>query len=44
MDAVPGEPETMITGALTGVVVIRSLTKTWGLAGLRAGYAVGDPR
>ena len=43
MDAVPGEPETMITRTMTGVVVLRSLTKTWGLAGLRAGYAVGDP-
>lgn len=44
MDAVPGEPESMITdGSMDGVVVLRSLTKTWGLAGLRAGYAVGDP-
>ncbi|HET8969906.1 MAG TPA: cobyrinate a,c-diamide synthase [Candidatus Nanopelagicales bacterium] len=43
MDAVPGEPESLITGELAGVVVLRSLTKTWGLAGLRAGYAVGDP-
>ena len=43
MDAVPGEPETMIGGEMTGLVVLRSLTKTWGLAGLRAGYAVGDP-
>jgi cobyrinic acid a,c-diamide synthase len=43
MDAVPGEPETMIAGAMSGLVVLRSLTKTWGLAGLRAGYAVGDP-
>ena len=43
MDAVPGEPETMITNQMPGLVVLRSLTKTWGLAGLRAGYAVGDP-
>ena len=43
LDAVPGEPGTMITGAMPGLVVLRSLTKTWGLAGLRAGYAVGDP-
>ena len=43
MDAVPGEPETLIGAEMTGLVVLRSLTKTWGLAGLRAGYAVGDP-
>ena len=43
MDAVPGEPESLTTERLPGVVVIRSLTKTWGLAGLRAGYVVGDP-
>jgi cobyrinic acid a,c-diamide synthase len=43
MDAVPGEPDTMISPALPGLVVVRSLTKTWGLAGLRAGYAIGDP-
>jgi cobyrinic acid a,c-diamide synthase len=43
MDAVPGEIETMIGDDLTGVVVLRSLTKTWGLAGLRAGYVIGDP-
>ena len=44
MDAVPGETESLITGgSMDGVLVLRSLTKTWGLAGLRAGYAVGDP-
>jgi cobyrinic acid a,c-diamide synthase len=43
MDAVPGEPETMIATDRPGLVVLRSLTKTWGLAGLRAGYVVGDP-
>lgn len=43
MDAVPGEPESLIHAPYTGLVVFRSLTKTWGLAGLRAGYVVGDP-
>ena len=43
MDAVPGETETMIRDELTGLIVLRSLTKTWGLAGLRAGYVIGDP-
>ncbi|GAA2747013.1 Rv2231c family pyridoxal phosphate-dependent protein CobC [Terrabacter aerolatus] len=44
MDAVPGEPESLIGPDLEGLLVVRSLTKTWGLAGLRAGYVVGDPR
>ncbi|PIE27270.1 MAG: cobyrinic acid a,c-diamide synthase [Micrococcales bacterium] len=43
MDAVAGERETVLGADLTGLLVIRSLTKTWGLAGLRAGYLVGDP-
>jgi histidinol-phosphate aminotransferase len=38
-DCVPGERESLAGhGGLTGLVVIRSLTKTWGLAGLRVGY------
>ena len=38
-DCVPGEPESLANRRdLPGLVVIRSLTKTWGLAGLRAGY------
>jgi histidinol-phosphate aminotransferase len=42
MDAVPGEPESLAEAPdLTGIVVIRSLTKTWGLAGLRVGYVLG---
>lgn len=48
MDAVPGEPETLAgPGDRNGngdLVVIRSLTKTWGLAGLRVGYVLGPPR
>ncbi|GIG61019.1 aminotransferase [Longispora fulva] len=30
-------------GRIPGLVVIRSLTKTWGLAGLRIGYLLADP-
>lgn len=43
MDAVPGEAESMIGSRMPGALVLRSLTKTWGLAGLRVGYVVGDP-
>jgi histidinol-phosphate aminotransferase len=44
MDTVPGEPESLAgNDDLTGLLVVRSLTKTWGLAGLRIGYVVGDP-
>lgn len=42
-DCVPGERESVAQDAdLTGLVVVRSLTKTWGLAGLRAGYVLSD--
>ncbi len=41
MDAVPGEPETLAGDR--DVLVFRSLTKTWALPGLRAGYALGPP-
>ncbi|WP_017541464.1 Rv2231c family pyridoxal phosphate-dependent protein CobC [Nocardiopsis halophila] len=43
-DCVPGEPESLADRRdLPGLVVVRSLTKTWGLAGLRAGYLLSDP-
>ena len=43
-DTVPGEPESLASHPdLTGLLVVRSLTKTWGLAGLRVGYALGPP-
>jgi len=42
-DAVPGEPESLASADLPDVIVLRSLTKTWALAGLRVGYAIGDP-
>jgi histidinol-phosphate aminotransferase len=36
---VDGEPESLAARSdLPGLVVVRSLTKTWGLAGLRVGY------
>lgn len=38
MDAIPGEPGSLASQALPGLVVVRSLTKTWALAGLRVGY------
>ncbi|MFI9641055.1 Rv2231c family pyridoxal phosphate-dependent protein CobC [Micromonospora sp. NPDC051925] len=40
---VPGEPESLAGRRdLPGLVVVRSLTKTWGLAGLRIGYLLGE--
>ncbi len=43
LDAVPGEPESLAGLAAPDVLVLRSLTKTWALAGLRCGYLLGAP-
>lgn len=43
LDAVPGQPQSLLGADLPGLIVLRSLTKTWGLAGIRAGYAAGHP-
>jgi histidinol-phosphate aminotransferase len=42
-DTVPGEPASLSGRRdLPGLLVVRSFTKTWGLAGLRIGYALGS--
>ncbi len=39
LEGIPGAPGSLATRAdLPGLVVVRSLTKTWSLAGLRVGY------
>jgi histidinol-phosphate aminotransferase len=44
-DTVAGEPDSLAARTdLPGLVVVRSLSKTWGLAGLRAGYVLAEPR
>jgi histidinol-phosphate aminotransferase len=44
-DTVPGEPDSLSGRRdLPGLVVLRSFTKTWGLAGLRVGYVLGPAR
>lgn len=41
-DFTPGEPESVASARLPGLVVVRSLTKMWGLAGLRVGYLLAS--
>jgi cobyrinic acid a,c-diamide synthase len=42
MDAVPGETESLAGRVLPGLVVVRSLTKHWGIPGIRAGYVLAE--
>ncbi|WP_432159309.1 Rv2231c family pyridoxal phosphate-dependent protein CobC [Streptomyces sp. NRRL F-5630] len=45
VDTVPGERESLASRTdVPGLLVLRSLTKTWGLAGLRIGYVLGAPQ
>jgi histidinol-phosphate aminotransferase len=45
IDAIPGEQHSLAARHdVPGLVVIRSLTKTWGLAGLRIGYLIAEPK
>lgn len=42
-DCVPGEVAALADSAeLSGLIMLRSLTKTWGLAGIRAGYLLAE--
>ncbi|RIJ77173.1 cobyrinate a,c-diamide synthase [Nakamurella silvestris] len=43
IDTQSGERESLAAEHLPGVLVLRSLTKTWGIAGLRAGYVLAEP-
>ena len=43
MDCLSPEAESLAGERADGLLVIRSLTKHWGIPGIRAGYVVGDP-
>lgn len=43
MDMVPGQPESLVSEGSADVIVVRSLTKSLSIPGLRAGYALAAP-
>ncbi|HEY1135548.1 MAG TPA: cobyrinate a,c-diamide synthase [Nocardioides sp.] len=43
MDAVPDQRHALADAPVPGLVVLRSLTKLWGVPGVRAGYVLGEP-
>lgn len=42
MDLVPGQPASLVRDVLPDVIVVRSMTKSLAIPGLRAGYAVAS--
>lgn len=43
MDAVPDQRHALADAPVPGLLVLRSLTKLWGIPGVRAGYVLGEP-
>ncbi|MDT9594258.1 cobyrinate a,c-diamide synthase [Nocardioides zeae] len=43
MDSVPDRRHTLADAPVPGLLVLRSLTKLWGIPGVRAGYVLGEP-
>lgn len=43
LDSVPNETGSFAATPTAGLVVIRSLTKLWGIPGVRAGYVLAEP-
>ncbi|WP_080793954.1 Rv2231c family pyridoxal phosphate-dependent protein CobC [Corynebacterium pacaense] len=44
LDVTGGESMASLVGRLPGLIVLRSLTKTWSIAGLRCGFLIADPQ